>query len=402
VTETRSNIITMMLVVALAASTFAAGLGVGRYLLPAAWSPLSSSDSAEQAAQFRLFEEAWRLVKRQFFTEEPLDGTRMIYGAIRGMLASLGDRHSVFLEPSQADMFRQDLEGEFSGIGATVNSTDDGLVQIVKPLPGTPAERAGLQPGDVILAVDGRDLAGLDLNQAVLLIRGPTNSTVRLLIQRLDVPAFEVSLVRSTISVATTESRMLDGQLGYLALYEFNARAPKEVVAAIKQLRTQGARALIFDLRGNPGGYLYVAEEVASQFLSQGLILSERTRDGDEILHRVQPGGAATDLPLVILVDGMSASASEIVAGAVQDQERGLLIGETTFGKGSVQTTERLSDGSAVQLTIRRWYTPNGRAIQGEGLVPDIAVDRTAEDIAAGADPPLEAAIVSLREQLSL
>jgi len=186
---------------------------------------------------------------------------------------------------------------------------------------------------------------------------------------------------------------MLDDRIAYLAVYECNARAPGEVRDQLRQLLAQQPQALVLDLRGNPGGYLYVATEIASEFISNGLILYERGKDGQEIRHEARPGGVATDLPLAVLVDKGSASAAEIIAGAIQDNERGVLVGEPTYGKGSVQTTERLSDGSALQITIRRWYTPAGRQIQDHGLTPDIEVKATGLDVATDHDPQLERAV---------
>ena len=270
-----------------------------------------------------------------------------------------------------------------------------------KPLPGSPAEKAGLRTGDLILKVNDRSVQGLDLAQVIMLIRGPADTEVRLLIQRSDGAQAELPVRRTVITVPTTETRVLEDGIAYLALAECNARASREVLAGLQQLLANHPPALILDLRGNPGGYLYVAKEVASQFLAQGLVLIERGSDGTETRHQVRPGGVATDIPLVVLVDAGTASAAEIIAGAIQDQERGILVGEQTFGKGSVQTTERLSDGSALQITIRRWYTPNDRQIQGEGLTPDVVAERTEDDILAQRDPQLDCAVAYLRLQTS-
>ena len=362
-------------------TAFAAGFGIGHYVFPSSRIAVARVQQ-EQQEQFQVFWEAWRIVEDEFYTEKPLDNEAMTHGAIRGMVASLGDQHTVFLLPTQADLFREDLEGQFGGIGVTVGLTEDGLLRITKPIAGSPADEAGLRAGDLILEVDGSSVRGMDLIQAIALIRGPKDTEVRLLIQKsLDGQTTEVVLRRAAIDVPTTESRMLDDRVAYLALWECNARAPREVRDQLTQLLDQKPRALVLDLRGNPGGYLYVATEVASEFISSGLILYERGRDGQEIRHEARAGGVATSIPLAVLVDKGSASAAEIIAGAIQDSGRGILVGEQTFGKGSVQTTERLSDGSALQITIRRWYTPKGRQIQEQGLTPDIAVEAAEQDL---------------------
>jgi len=385
-----------VIVAVAATTTFVAGFGVGHYVIPSPQAAAAATAEAHEE-QFRLFWEAWRLLEEQFYTQEPLDSQAMTYGAIRGMVTSLEDRHTVFMDPVQADLFKEDLDGSFGGIGATVNMTEEGLLRITKPLPGSPAEEAGLEVGDIIVEVDSQTVQGLDLVKAIMLIRGPQDTSVRLVVRRMDGSVSQLTIRRGIITVPTTEARLLEDGIAYLALWECNARAPQEVDGALTELMREDPRGLVLDLRGNPGGFLYVAKEVASQFVDRGLLLLERSSDGSTIRHEAQPGGLATDVPLVVLVDGGSASASEIIAGAIQDTGRGILIGEQTFGKGSVQTTERLSDGSALQITIRRWFTPNDRQIQGEGLTPDVEIVMAEEDLLAQRDPQLEQAILYLR-----
>jgi carboxyl-terminal processing protease len=380
------------------ATTFVAGFGIGHYVIPPA-DALVAAVAERHQDEFGIFWEAWRAIEDNFYTTEPLDAKSMTYGAIRGMVASLGDRHTTFLEPAQADLFRQDLQGQFSGIGATVSVTEEGHVRIVRPLPGAPAEKAGLRPGDIILEVDGMAIQGMDLIQAIMLIRGLQNTSVTLLIDHASGGMSEVVIERALITVPTTEIRVVEGDIAYLALWECNSRAPREVRDGLRTLLKANPPALIFDLRGNPGGYLHVAKEVASEFIDRGLLLIERGSDGSETRHEARAGGLATQIPLVVLVDGASASAAEIIAGAIQDHQRGVLIGEKTFGKGSVQTTQRLSDGSALQITIRRWYTPDDRQIQGQGLTPDIEVAMAEEDLLAQRDPQLQRAVSYLLSQ---
>jgi carboxyl-terminal processing protease len=394
-------ITTALLIVLVATTIFAAGFGVGRYVMP---SPehLVEGVAAKYEQQFGVFWEAWRTVEDEFYSENGLDYQAMIYGAVRGMVASLGDPHTAFLTPAQADMFSQDLQGSFGGIGVTIGTTEDGYLEVVRLIPGGPAETSTLRPGDAILEVDGTSIKGMDMTQAIDLIRGPQGTPVRLLVRHVaGGESEEVILTRATIQIPTTESRMLDNSIAYLHLWEFNDPAAALVHENLNTLLQSKPRGLILDLRGNPGGYLHVVEQIANEFIAEGLILIERSSDGQETRHEASGGGAATEIPLVVLVDGGSASASEILAGAIQDHERGILVGERTYGKGSVQVTERLSDRSGLAVTIGRWYTPVDRAIDGTGLTPDIEVAITQEDIEAQRDPQLERAISYLLETTS-
>jgi len=375
-----------------AATMFVAGFGVGRYVFPSQ-DFLVEGVAAKHEEQFRVFWEAWRIIEDEFYSEESLDYQAMTYGAVRGMVDSLGDPHTAFLTPAQADMFSQDLEGSFGGIGVTIGSTEDGYLQVVGLIPGGPAEDSALTPGDAILEVDGTSVHGLDTTQAISLIRGPEGTTVRLLVRHAtDGAQEEIALTRAMIQIPTVESRILSSGIAYLRLWEFNDRATSLVRNGLESSLQSEPRGLILDLRSNPGGYLHVVEQIADEFIAEGLILIERSSDGQETRHTASGRGIATDIPLVVLVDGGSASASEILAGAIQDHERGALIGERTYGKGSVQVTERLSDNSGLAVTIRRWYTPADRAIDGTGLAPDIEVLLTQDDLEAGRDPQLERA----------
>ena len=377
-------------------AVFVAGFGLGRYVFP-------SSDSrawqvaSEQRQQFSPFWEAWRIIEDEYYTEQPLDYQAMTYGAARGMVASLGDPHTAFLTPEEADMFSQDLTGTFGGIGVTITPTDDGFVQVVKLIPGGPAEKTVLQPGDVVLAVDGTSIHGMSQNEAIALIRGEVGTQVTLRV-RHEGQEMDLTLTRAIIAIPVTERKMLDNNIAYLYVGEFNARAADLVKTDLTDLLKHEPRGLILDLRGDPGGYLHIVEQVADEFLPEGVLVIERSSTGAESRRNTTASGLAESIPLVVLVDGGSASASEILAGAVQDRGRGVLIGERTYGKGSVQVTERLSDRSAVAVTIRRWFTPADRAIDGKGLTPDIVVEYTEEDAKAGRDPQLDRAIKYLME----
>jgi len=355
-----------------------------------------------QEEPFGIFWEAWEVLQAQFYGELPTE-SELPYAAIEGVVASTGDPYTAFLDPLRAEIVRTDLSGSFEGIGATVRMRPDGRLEIVQPLTGQPAIEAGLRAADIVLSVDDTTLEGMNIYEAISLIRGPAGTVVRLLIEREGIEQpFEIGVVRARIEVPVVESRMVAEELAYLRLNEFGQTATEEVRQALRALLEENPRGLILDLRGNPGGYLTTAIEVSSQFVAEGPILIERFRDETERVYDPMAGGLALDIPLVVLVDGGSASASEIVAGAIQDSARGVLVGTTTLGKGSVQLVNTLSDGSQLRVTTARWFTPAGRAIHGEGLTPDIRVEVTEADIEADRDPQLERAIEYLREGMAV
>lgn len=330
----------------------------------------------------KILREVWDLVDSEFYGELPTPEDR-IYGAIRGMLSTLDDNYTSFLEPSIAQIERTDASGQFEGIGALVTMNEDGILEIVRPFEGSPAEEAGLLPGDAVLEVDNQSIVGYGIYEAIALIRGPENSEVILTIQRdMGSDPFEVSVTRRRIDIPVVESRMLEDNIGYVSLFEFGGQATSQLEEAIAQLLDQGAEALIFDLRNNPGGFLDQSVRVADLFLKEGTILIERVSNGQQREFTSTDEGLAQDIPMVALVNSGSASASEIVAGALQDRGRAILIGETTFGKGSVQLPHTLSDGSELRVTIARWFTPNDRVIHEEGLTPDIQVSTLFEELA--------------------
>lgn len=346
-----------------------------------------------------LLDEITGLLEDEYIDPNSLDPQLLTYGAAEGMVSSLGDPHTMFVEPVRAAIIEEDMQGTFEGIGATVDMVD-GVLTIVQPLPNSPAVRAGIQAGDQVLAVDGESIEGLGIMDAITLIRGPKGTTVTLLIQRDGIAEpFSVEVTRDRIEVAIVESRMLEGQIGYIALAEFNAVALDQIQDALRSLLRENPVGLILDLRNNPGGYLHISVEIASEFLPQGtLVVTEQQRDAAPKEYAVRRNGLATDIPLVVLVNGGSASASEIVAGAIQYHQRGTLIGVTTFGKGSVQSTHTLSDGSSLRITIAKWLLPGGRILDGDGLAPDISVEITPDEAAAGQDPQLDRAVEYLLE----
>jgi carboxyl-terminal processing protease len=341
---------------------------------------------------FDLFWEAWNLVQSDYYGELPSEED-MTYGALRGAISTLGDPYTAFIEPSIAEIMREDASGSFEGIGAFV-SMQDGLLTIARPMKGQPAEMAGLQRGDVVTQVDDTSLKDMSLYEAIALIRGPAGTTVRLTIARAGQEPFGVEIVRALIDIPVVESQMLESGIAYVSLIDFSSDANAKLQSAIEELLAQNPKGLILDLRGNGGGWLNEALLVSGLFLPKDqVVVIERYKDAPDEVLRTSNDPVASDIPMVVLVDGASASASEIVAGALQDYGRAVLIGEKTFGKGSVQWARELSNGAELRVTIARWFTPKDRAIHGQGLEPDIAVKLTEEDVAAGLDPQLDRAV---------
>ncbi len=376
--------------IGIASLAFSAGLATGlvipRLSSPPEASPLelnppqiSQPDTAQPAPVSRdelmaPFWEAWDILHDEY-VDQPLDDGLLVQGAIRGLVDSLGDPHSSYMNPDEYLQANLPLDGEYEGIGAWVDA-DGEFLTIISAMPGSPAERGGLQPGDQVIGVDGVDVTGLDGNLVIRKVLGPAGTSVRLTIRRDAVAnPIELEITREKIDLASVESEMLDGDIGYVRLLSFGAQTAADLDHDLSELLRQDPKGLILDLRGNGGGFLNTAVDVASEFLSEGVVLSERFGDGQETVYEVEGGGRATQIALVVLIDGGSASASEIVAGAIQDHDRGLLVGETSFGKGSVQNWIELKDNQgAVRVTIARWYTPDGRQIHEVGLTPDVEV----------------------------
>ena len=381
----------IILVIAITTLSYLGGYVTGALVRPAP--PQGSASAAESDQDFRVFWEAWYIVQQRHY-RAPVENAVLTYGAIRGAIDTLGDPYTWFADPVMAERIREDATGRYSGIGAVVNLDDAGHVVIVHPFAGGPAQEAGLTGGDVILEIEGQDTLGLSLEEAVSMIRGPEGTAVRLLVQRevLDEP-FEAEIVRAEIEIPTVESRMLEDGIGYLKLNSFRSQAPAEVRSALTELLDEEPRGLILDLRDNPGGLLSASIEIASEFVAEGAIVLEKGSNGLDQEHMAQGDGVATDVPLVVLVNGGTASAAEIVAGAIRDHDRGVLIGARTLGKASVQSPIELSDGSHLRLTIAHWFTPNGQLIQEGGLAPHIEVALSNEDLAEGRDPQLDKAI---------
>ncbi len=329
---------------------------------------------------------------RKEYGELP-DVDNLTYGAINGVMFRLGDDYTYLRPPEEAAFFNEELNGSFEGIGARVAEAEGGGVRIVEPFEGQPAWNAGIRRGDVILAVDGKDVTKLQLTEAIALIRGPKGTKVNLTVKSPEQEPREVEVERDRIQVPVVEHKILDNGIAYLRLGEFSASSTEQVRIALDEMLATNPPGLILDVRGNPGGFLHTAVDITSEFVPDGSILIERFKDGNEEIYPASGEGRALTIPLAVLVNEGSASASEILAGAIQDSGRGVLIGERTFGKGLVQLPRELSDGSQLSITTAYWFTPNDRQINGEGLEPDVVVGRTDKDIEADKDPQLDKAI---------
>jgi len=365
--------------------------------LPDSWFSAQPADLPAESPSaddlFAPFWQAWEIVHDEF-VDQPVDDVKMMQGAIRGMLESLGDDQTGYMDPDEYGQANIPLEGSYEGIGAWVD-TEGEYLTIISPMEGSPAERAGLRPGDQVIAVDGEDMTGVPAELVIRRVMGPEGTAVVLTIRREGAAEpFDVEVTRGRISVPSVEGRMLESGVAYIQLSSFGAETIGDLRRTLRTLLAEDPAGLILDLRGNGGGYLDSAVDVTSEFIRDGVVLIERFGDGREEVYRANGDGLALDIPLVVLIDGGSASASEIVAGAIQDHGRGWLVGEASFGKGSVQNWHPLrDDAGAVRVTIARWFTPDGRSIEDGGLRPDVEVPFTDEDLAAERDPQLERAI---------
>ena len=358
----------------------------------------SASTPEDLKGLFDPFWESWKLLHENF-VDQPLDDVALMRGAIQGMLAATGDKHTSYMDPEQFKQANTEMEGEYTGIGAWVDTTGD-YVEIISPMKGSPAEAAGLQAQDKVIAINGEDMTGIPGDLVLKKILGPAGDTIVLTIRRGE-ETFDVSITRAVIQIPVVEYEMREDGVGYVALYTFNELATEKLREALKDLLAQNPKGIVFDLRGNGGGYLVTAVEVTSEFLKDGVVLYEEYGDGTRDSYPVKKGGLATEIPLVVLIDEGTASAAEITAGALQDYGRAKLVGKTSYGKGSVQNWIPLkSEESGVRITIARWLTPNGKQIDGVGLTPDLVVEYTQEDFDAGRDPQLDAAVELLLSEL--
>lgn len=354
------------------------------------------------SADFSLFWQAWNELKSKQINSKNTDDQNMLYGAISGLAGAFGDPYTVFFNPKDADKFNSDIQGSFGGIGAELGSKDHQII-IIAPLKNTPAERAGLKPQDAILEVDGVSIAGLTIDQTVQKIRGDAGTKVTLTIMRDGWDSskkFEIT--REIINVPTVDWSMKNGDVVYLQLYNFNAQAESLFYNAMLNGLMKGGKGLVLDLRNNPGGYLDEAVNLAGWFVDRGsVVVKERYADGHEQVLRTNGNQALKGFPVVVLVNEGSASASEILAGALR-VDRGIkLVGVKTFGKGTVQEVDSLKDGSTLKITTANWLLPDGTLIDKNGLNPDYEVKLTDDDIKAKRDPQLDKALEVLRAEIN-
>lgn len=345
---------------------------------------------------FAPFWETWDIIHEEF-VDQPVDDLALMRGAIEGMLEALDDRHTSFMTPDEFQQANQSLEGEYEGIGAWVDITGN-YVEIISPMRGSPADQAGLQPNDKVIAVDGEDMTDVPGDLVLQRILGPAGTDVTLTIER-DLETFDVTITRANIVVPTAESEMLEDNIAYVALYNYGENTTQQLRNTLRDLLEQDPDGLIFDLRDNGGGFLNTAIEVVSEFIGEGVVMYEQYGDGQTLTYESIPGGLATEIPLVVLVNEGTASASEITAGAIQDYGRAPLVGVTTYGKGSVQNWIALrDDAGGVRVTVARWLTPDGRQISEIGLEPEYIVEMTEEDYEQDRDPQLDKAIEVLKD----
>lgn len=380
--------------VILAFVSFGAGVGYANRQAAGIDSPLEPivrlfSGSKDETA-VRTFEEVWAAIHDRY-VDGQVDDAALVRGAIRGLVGGLGDPYSTYFDPVEAKEFADEIKGTFEGVGMEIGFKENQLA-IIAPLPGTPAERAGLQAGDIILQIDAQDTDGWSIDQAIKKIRGPKGSTVVFVIRRNQDEPKEISVVRDTIVVSTVTAKMLtvdQHQVGYIKISSFTEDTVAKVRQEIQGQLAKSAEGFVIDLRNNPGGLLDASVDIASIFVSDHVIVSEVDQSGRRQDLRSTGGRLVDAQPVTVLVNGGSASASEIVAGALQDLGRATIIGQQTFGKGSVQQLDDLPDGSTLKLTIAKWYTPKNRSISEQGITPDIVVEPGTD---SASDPQLDRA----------
>ncbi|MEW5907671.1 MAG: S41 family peptidase [Patescibacteria group bacterium] len=350
---------------------------------------------------FEPFWKTWNIIDEKFASSDGLDNQKKVWGAIEGMVNSLGDPYSTFFPPGKSKMFEEDISGNFEGVGMEI-TVKDGALTIVSPLKNSPAEKAGLKPGDKILKINDEMTVNMTSDDAAQLIRGPRGTKVKLLIVResKDIP-FEVEIVRDVINIPVLNTESKPGGIFIIKLYNFGGTSTTAFRAALREFILSGNDKLILDLRNNPGGYLEAAVDIASWFLPAGKIITKETfATGDENVYRSKGYDIFNNLPIVILINNGSASASEILAGALQEYKTARLVGVKTFGKGSVQELIPVTKDTSLKLTIAQWLTPDGKSISKGGLEPNIKVEMTEKDKESNRDPQMDKAIEILMSTL--
>lgn len=397
----RKHVALIIVVAIIAFGSYRAGVHAGERILPAEVSGINnSSEGAPSQIDFAPFWKVWNLINEKYVpastTAAKVDDQEKVWGAIQGLASSLGDPYTVFFPPVASEMFESEVRGNFEGVGMEVLA-QNGAITVIAPLKGSPAAYAGIMAGDRIIKIDGKDTAGLSTEDAVQLIRGPQGTKVTLTLVRAGVKApLEVGVLRAVIDIPTIDTKTLPGNIFDIELYSFSANSPNLFRGALREFIQSGTDKLIIDLRGNPGGYLEAAIDMASWFLPGNLVVVSEDFGGtrSEKAYKSRGYDIFTDkLKLVILVDHGSASASEILAGALQEHGKAIIVGEQTFGKGSVQELIDITDKTSLKVTVARWLTPKGRSISEKGVTPDYIVETTPADRTSNRDPQLQKAI---------
>jgi len=352
---------------------------------------------------FSLLKKAWDQVSANYVDQDKIDNQKMIYGSVSGMVKSIGDPYTEFFDPEESKAMQENIAGSFEGIGLQLGMKND-VVTAISPIKGTPAERAGLRPGDIIVAVDKKQTADLSIDEVVSMIRGPKGTKVVLTILR-EKETKDIEITRDIIKIDPMDWEIItleDGRkIAKISLFEFTETAYQEFKKAAFEILNENVSGIVLDLRGNPGGLVNEATDIAGWFLNQGqVILTEQDKDGNKTDLKSNGPSNFSSLPIVVLIDEGSASASEIIAGALKDDRGILMIGKTSFGKGTVQKIIDFDDGSSLKVTIAKWYTPSGVRIQDTGIEPDIKVEYTTEDYNSGKDPQMDRALQEIEKQL--
>ncbi len=346
---------------------------------------------------FNLYWEVWDNVKSNYVNKIKISDKELFYGSLKGLAEATGDPYTMFMDPEEAKEFADDLAGTFEGVGMEVGLRND-IATVIAPLDETPAQKAGLLPGDKIYAVDDVPTIGLSISEVVRKIRGPKDTTVKLTIIRGDQKAFDVEIVRGVIVVKSLKTELRPDNIYVIRISNFNNDTEYLFNQAVDEILIKKPRGIILDLRSNPGGYLETSIRIASEWIEEGMIVAEQLNDNKRNEYPARGLARLKDFKTVVLIDGGSASASEILAGALRDYKKATLVGETTFGKGSVQTLKDLSDGSTLKITIAKWLTPAGDFIDEKGIEPDVKIELDMDDINNNLDPQFDKALNILKE----
>lgn len=395
------NISIIVVILIVAGGIFYGGIILGKTYYPSInlIKGLENKELGQPAdVDFSIFWDAWRIIQSDYLKSDSLDKKEMVHGAIAGLLNSLGDQHSTFFTPKEAKIFQEDANGSFSGVGMEIGLRDKQLT-VIAPMEDTPAWRAGMKAGDKIVEIDEKSTDGITAEAAVRQIRGEKGTTVKLKIMRdsFDKPK-EFPIIRDTIVVASVKLYFTDNNIAHLKLSNFSEKAPYDFYLAALDILKNQSQGLVLDLRNNPGGYLDVSINIAGWLINkEDTVTIERVKNGDDEILKASGNEALKDLPIVVLVNGGSASASEILAGALRDNRGIQIIGEKTFGKGSVQTVKTLFDDSMIKITVAEWLTPSGLSINKNGIEPDYKVELPEDWQTDDPDPQLQKALEVLQ-----